>query len=337
MTRQRHYVRFAGLLAACVALCGVPPAWSASVNASGWNASDWLAHMQDALAHRSYRGILVFMGRGAHATYRVVVSNGTYARLTALNGPRRKTLRGPEVVVRMRPGGRTMVVRGMAGGASFLPFPPARGVSRAMLEKSYRLALGGTARIAGRRARVLSIVPRDRWRYGYRVWIGAQTGLPLRTQLVTAGGKVLQQAFFTHLELLQAPAAMSAIGAHKIAILKRVSSRGRSRQGACYPDASRFHFRNLPPGFHVIKIACEAAPASDTPVTHVLIGDGLATVSLFLAVHHEGSPALVGTTTMGAALHAAGRLEGSFALTAMGDAPLATVRRIARGLVITAK
>ncbi|MDN5863608.1 MAG: MucB/RseB C-terminal domain-containing protein [Gammaproteobacteria bacterium] len=329
MTRRNQGIRCTGLLAACVLALSSLPAWSAPMDASAW-----LARMQNALAHRSYRGVLVFMGQGGPLTYQLVVSDGTYARMSALTGPSREIIRGPEVVIRLRPNGRVMVIRGMGGGASPLPFPPATRVAGSVLKQSYRLKLGGVGRVAGEKAQIMRIVPRDHWRYGYRVWISTKSGLPLRSELVTAEGHTLQQAFFTHLNLIEAPAAMSAIGAQEIAMLNKVTRRGDARAGACRHGQDRFSFKNLPPGFELLKTVCELAPYSGVPVTHMLIGDGLATVSLFVTLHRKGGPVLIGTTTIGA-VHAVGRIEGSFALTAMGDAPISTVTRIARSLVVT--
>lgn len=328
-----HNLKYAGLLAATVALLGTTSAWAAPRNASAW-----LSYMQNALSSASYRGVLVFMGRGQPVTYQLVVSKGTYARMTALTGPSREIVRGPHAVLRLRPNGQMMVVRGMGGGASPLPFPPATRVKRSVLEKSYRLELGGTDRVAGEAAQLMRIVPRDHWRYGYRVWIGRKTGLPLRSELLTSDGQPLQQAFFTHLQLIKAPAARSAIGAREMAALSHASLQESTHSGSCTDEGqASFTFKKLPPGFHVLKTVCEQAPNGNTlPVTHMLIGDGLATVSLFVAVHHQGGPALVGKTTIGT-VHAVGRVEGSYALTAMGDAPIATVARIARALSVGKK
>jgi len=322
-------LKYAGLFAASVALLCTATAWAAPRSASAW-----LSYMQHALSSASYSGVLVFMGRGQPVTYQLVVSKGTYARMTALTGPTREIIRGPHAVLRLRPNGQMMVVRGMGGGASPLPFPPATRVKRSVLEKSYRLKLGGTDRVAGEAAQLMQIVPRDHWRYGYRVWIGRHTGLPLRSELVTSDGHPLQQAFFTHLQLIKAPAAMSAIGAREMTILAHASVQETTHSGGCTDEGqAAFTFKKLPPGFHVLKTVCEQAPNGGLPVTHMLIGDGLATVSLFVTVHHQGRPALVGRTTIGA-VHAVGRVEGSYALTAMGDAPIATVARIARALSV---
>src|SRR5690625_1687292 len=143
-----HKVKFTGLLAVSAALVCTVTAWAGAPT----NASGWLAYMQNALSEQSYQGVLVFVGRGHPVTYQLVVSKGTYARMTSLTGPAREIVRGPKAVLRLRPNGRVMVVRGMGGGASPLPFPPATRVKGSLLEKNYKLKLGGTDRVAGEAA-----------------------------------------------------------------------------------------------------------------------------------------------------------------------------------------
>jgi sigma-E factor negative regulatory protein RseB len=320
-------------VAACAVLVFSVPV-SSPARAAPSSAAGWLSYMQKALAHKSYRGVLVFMGKRMSVTYQLIVSGGKYARMSALTGPTREIIRGPKAVVRVTPNGHLMVVRGMGGGASPLPFPPATRVKTSALEKSYELKLGGSGRVAGQPTQLMQIVPRDHWRYGYRVWIGEHTGLPLRSELIAATGEPIQQAFFTHLNVISAPAAESAIGAKAISILAHATEGGQSSKGSCSGEnAAHFSFKKLPPGFHVLKAVCETAAEDGEPVTHVLLGDGLATVSLFVQVHHAGKPALVGATARGS-VHAVGRLQGSYALTAMGDAPINTVARIAHSLII---
>ncbi len=273
------------------------------------------------------------MGNGAPETYRLIVSRGQYALIGALTGPARQIVRGPNAVVRLRPDGATMTVRGMTGETSPLPFPPATRIKASVLAANYRFQLGGSGRVAGEAAQILDIVPRDQWRYGYRVWIGRDSGLLLRSQLVSSDGRELQQSFFTQLQLMQAPAAESAIGAKALALVNDAVADKNVSDGACAGNGeAAMTFKNLPPGFRVLKAVCENTPGAAAPITHVLISDGLATVSLFVAVHHEGGDALVGVTALGA-VHAVGRLQGSFAMTAMGDAPLATISRIAHSPV----
>src|SRR6185312_1920373 len=48
-------------------------------------------------------------------------------------------------------------------------------------------------RIYQRTARLISVTPKDEFRYGYRLWIDEGTAMPLRTQLCDARGRVIEQ------------------------------------------------------------------------------------------------------------------------------------------------
>lgn len=298
------------------------------------SAQAWFQRMQHALASESYAGVVVYLGAGRTATYDLVVCGDGIAKLTALSGPAREILRGPDVAVRRRADGATMVVDGVAAAGSPLPFPPATQIGVDEL-RYYEPALAGWDRVAGEPARVLSLVPRDQWRYGYRVWIGANSGLPLRSELLNDNGQILEQAFFAHLDLLTADAARARIGAKSIALLERAEhDAAKDTHGPCSGEGiSHVGVADLPPGFKVLNTVCERAPGATTPVTHLLVGDGLATVSVFLAPHHPKGPALVGGTALGS-VHAVGRIDQGYSVTAMGDAPFPTIARIARGVVV---
>ena len=68
----------------------------------------------------------------------------------------------------------------------------------------YRLSEESRTRISGREARVLVVEPQDDLRYGYRVWIDESSAMPLKTQLQTAAGRVVEQLVFTELSLARA-------------------------------------------------------------------------------------------------------------------------------------
>lgn len=303
---------------------------------AGDSAEAWFARMQNALGRQSYQGTIVYIGNGQPMAYRLIVSAGGYARVTALSGPPREIIRGPRVAVRVRANGATMVVHGMAGDASPLPFPPATRTAPAKLVKIYRLELGGWNRVAGENARLVELVARDRWRYGYRVWIGRKSGLPLRSELVDSRGNVLEQAFFTRLHLIDAKAAKNEIGDKALALARNAGTASTLAAARPCPGAEgseQVKLTRLPGGFHELHMACEQGPPNTAPVTHILVSDGLATVSVFIARRADNGGTLVGGTSLGA-VHAVGRIEGGYAVTAMGTVPFATVARIANGVKI---
>ena len=56
-------------------------------------------------------------------------------------------------------------------------------------------------RVTGRDTHVITVTPRDQFRYGYRLWIDDSTAMPLKTQLCDSRGRVIEQIVFTSLTL----------------------------------------------------------------------------------------------------------------------------------------
>ena len=54
-------------------------------------------------------------------------------------------------------------------------------------------------RLNRRDTHVITVAPRDEYRYGYRLWIDDSTAMPLKTQLCDAHGHVIEQVVFASL------------------------------------------------------------------------------------------------------------------------------------------
>lgn len=67
------------------------------------------------------------------------------------------------------------------------------------IEHHYRLTLGSEERVAGRPSMRLDIEPRDKLRYGHRLWLDVATGLPLKQNLIGNGGQTLETFQMTEL------------------------------------------------------------------------------------------------------------------------------------------
>ena len=53
----------------------------------------------------------------------------------------------------------------------------------------------------GQKAQVITVTPRDGFRYGYRLWIQRSTGMPLKTELLDTTGQVIEQVMFSSLAM----------------------------------------------------------------------------------------------------------------------------------------
>ena len=303
---------------------------------AGSNPEAWFTLMQQALKSRSYQGNIVYMHNGEPAAYRLVACADGYARLSSLTGPSREVIRGPHVAVRIRAGEAYMVVHEPRQGGAPLPFPPATQTPVNQLAQWYRFELGGWSRVAGQDARLVELVPRDHWRYGYRVWISRASDLPLRSQLVGLRGGVLEQAFFTQVRLLDEATAHGLIGNKAMTLAAHAaSSTGAARSRTCPGSTApgSVSLRGLPPGYHILRQQCQAAPGAKLAVTHVILGDGLNNVSVFVAPHRTGGATLTGQTSMGP-VHAMGRIADGYAVTVLGAVPMSTISRVAEGVRI---
>ena len=57
------------------------------------------------------------------------------------------------------------------------------------------------ARVTGRDTQVVVILPRDSYRYGYRLWADKESGLLLKADLIDQMGSTLEQLMFTQVNI----------------------------------------------------------------------------------------------------------------------------------------
>ncbi len=141
------------------------------------------------------------------------------------------------------------------------------------------------ARLNRRNTHVITVTPKDEFRYGYRLWIDDSTAMPLKTQLCDAHGQVIEQIVFANLTLpSHIPDAafrpeFSTEGFHWVRDM-------RPPLMAPAPDSSAWKALRLPPGFHMTLRSAQTLPGSTQVVDHIVFTDGVASVSVFVE-HRE--------------------------------------------------
>ena len=73
------------------------------------------------------------------------------------------------------------------------------------LGAQYSVRLGGVDRVAGYDARIVDILPRDPYRYGYRLWLQQGNQLLLRSAIVDEARRPLEQFMFVALDIGEKP------------------------------------------------------------------------------------------------------------------------------------
>ena len=292
--------------------------------ARGWvtglwskDASDWLERIGPALVELDYQGRLVMVSGASMETVDVFhdyEDGRERMRLVTQTGPHREVIRNDKMVMCIGTGQEPVAYDLSQAGR----WSPALALSKALRLPGYRATLGGEGRVAGRKAQLVDVVATDGWRYGYRLWIDRDSGLPLRVDLLDEQGHAVEQVAFTELELGVRPSDAelrpSAGGA-----LSRVETLVSA--GGAVPA---WQVPAPPEGFEL-----RAARYRGDGV-HLLYSDGLASVSVSVEKAEAG---LRGSrASQRGAVNARSYWLDGWHVMAIGKVPAATVDRFARTL-----
>lgn len=319
----RNAGRFpAGLLAGLLA--GLTVATPALAN-FGDDPVIWLNQMAEAMNTVSYQGTFVYIHDDQAETMQVfhrVADGTTRERLVSLNGTAREVVRDAETVRCYLPDDKAVFVEQRHEGSAL-----ARGVplNAAEVGGLYEFQFVGSGRIAGRPARMIAVRPKDGYRYGYRIWLDEETALPLRSELVNSTDQPIEKMMFTEIRIgveISDEQLETSIDADSFEWHRRGDK--QHADGANVPIS----FESLPPGFKVIS-----SERREKGGFHVVVSDGLASVSVFAEKYKEGEPALAGLSRLGA-VSAFGVRLGDYHLTVVGEVPDAAVTAIGEAVTL---
>jgi sigma-E factor negative regulatory protein RseB len=190
--------------------------------------------------------------------------------------------------------------------------------------EAYEARVEGPGRVAGRSAVFVSLVPRDRYRYGYRLALDDATALPLRTEVLDESGVPLVQTLFVDLrvgaEVDHVPEA-SAAAADRAAPERAVPPLRQAQLPWAFSD--------LPRGFRLAMAAQRALPGDGRELQHLVFSDGVASVSIYIGA--PGGHDLDGEAAVGP-VNAYGAKVGGYHATALGEVPPATLKAFVASL-----
>ena len=298
----------------------------------------WLTKMNQALATRNYDGTFFHLSEGQVETMHIVhrVHGGRVTeRLVSLDGSGREFVRTNEELTCYLPDQHTILVEPRQDKTPFLGTLPQ---FNAAVDEFYKFELMPPGRILGRPARVISVKPKDQFRYGYRLWLDEQTAMPLKTQLCDSRGQVVEQIVFANLDM------PDSIPESAVQPAVRTEGMHWVRQGPS-PDTApaslaAFRASRLPPGFRLTVSGAQTLGDSNSPATHLVYSDGVATVSVFVEPSPTDSPAstpsappapMQGLARVGAGYAFSTVVQGH-QVTAVGEVPAQTVEFIAHSV-----
>ena len=168
-----------------------------SASASPEEAKQWLERMTEALATKNYVGLLTHSTPSQSESMRIVhrVEDGaSLERLVSLDGSGREIIRTRHEVHAYLPDRRVVLVEPRSDDGSLLKALPSPG---ARLDAFYDLDVRKGNKLLGRDVQVVDIKSRDRYRYGYRLWLDEKTAMPLRSLVSDGNGRPVEQIPFT--------------------------------------------------------------------------------------------------------------------------------------------
>jgi len=272
---------------------------------------DWLNRAAAAAKQQNYSGIYVYH-QGEHVEVLRVLhrldASGEQEKVEVLDGPPRQFLRiNNDVYCHLQDGKSVRLERNTSRRffPALLPADPAR------LLDYYDVKLGGTERVAGRLCQMVTLEPRDGYRYAYNLWLDKQTGLPLKSRIVNSNGGVVSMFVFSEIQIGKAPDSQ----------LFRNDLAGKRIQKASLDTPVDIAWSvTPPPGYAQVQTAVRPLPGKKMPVTHLIFSDGLSVLSLFVEPVEPGVQRLRGLSAEGAIGAYAREVDG-YSVTTMGEVP----------------
>ena len=305
--------------------------------------TQWLERMHEASRHHAYAGTFVVSsasgGMFSSRIWHVCEGEQQIERVESLTGAPRSTFRLDDQVVTFLPQSGQVV---QERRESLRVFPGMLKGRDASIAEFYAARFLGTDRVAGVDTEVVLLEPRDRMRFGYRVWSERDTGLVVKLQTLDIAGRTLEQSAFSELQLGnvqvnrgQLIEMMHNTHGYHVERIDPVPTTAASEGWVLKPSVAGFKLMSclLRPFAAVPKPPGATTPgkAGSTRTVQWIFSDGLASVSMFVEPldrqgRNEEVSLVVGAT------HLLSRRVQDWWLTVVGEVPLATLQALAHSL-----
>lgn len=295
----------------------------------------WLLRIHEAASKRNFQGTFVVSGGGSVSSARIAhyyEGRNQFERIESLDGQARHVFRHNDVVHTVWPASRVAVVE---QSQLLMSFPGLLQAGDDRIVDHYDVRIQGVDRVAGYDATTLLVQPKDKLRFGYRLWSEKATGLLLRAEVIGDKGDVLETSAFSEVTIGTRPQPetvlqpMKRLDGYRIVRPVLVSTR---------LESEGWSLREVAPGFRLVSCVRRPVEATGgegaveaTPLLQVIYADGLTYVSIFIEPfdaqrHTRQMMASVGAT------HTLMRRQGDWWITTVGDVPVTTLKMFAKGL-----
>ncbi|MEO5573226.1 MAG: MucB/RseB C-terminal domain-containing protein [Gammaproteobacteria bacterium] len=327
-----------------VMLCLAVTPLSVAAADSSPTARDWLEKMSRATHELDFEGTFVYLHdqqmMAMHITH-MIDAQGAHERLLPLSGAGHELILDGNNAASLSTQESASVID--PSGTSFPEALPSR---VEQLEANYDFALLGRQRVAGRLTQGINVKPKDNLRFGYRLWLDDASGLLLKADMLNESGVPIERMMFTELSVgnvvsmgsVNAATASGSTPAESGADIKQTEKAAAAQPeppAKTLPSTAQrpgddWRITQLPKGFKLVERNKYLMSANQMPVEHLVLTDGLASVSVFI---EKSAPEdkFVGISHRGA-VNAYGVFSHGHQITLVGEVPVATVQLIGQSI-----
>lgn len=321
MIRTRQICRHLGTVMAAVSLAAffVP----ARAQSGPDELLDRMNYVVDAV---DYQGTVLRRTNGESETLKIarkIIDGVINEKLVSQEGKGLEIIRIGNKVHCILPDKQTVLIEEWADQSTLFPALPD---SEIRYGAEYDVSVLREERVAGRQAIMLAIRPHDHFRYAHRLWLDEETSFPLKTEMVSVDGELIEQIKFAEIRIGDGISEESLAPSMSLADFRWFTEPTRTESA---PIDTAWKCTDLPSGFRAVATKTEKLPGADGPVTHIVYSDGLARVSVFIAEDHEET--IAEKSRVGVS-NTFSIQKGEFRITAVGEVPAATVERIATSM-----
>ena len=205
-------------------------------------------------------------------------------------------------------------------------FPAMLPTDLQLIKSTYSARLGAMEMVAGRSAQVIELMPKDAYRYSYKIWSDAEFGLLLKMTLLNSKNETLEQIYFNQLSMLnlQDPNWFQP----KIEVNKNYVMEDSPPVTRVTED---WIVAQLPAGYRKIDQVQRMVPGKPALMNQIIFSDGIASVSLFIEPLSKGMRPKMGHMLVGSTNICANVIDGHQVMV-VGEVPAATVEQIAKAV-----
>lgn len=306
---------------------------SFSLNSFAADVDAWLVLQKAALAARelNYQGVFIYQNGNQARSVQITHMNDGGRELTRnmvldnklQAGQAREVFSQGSDIVIFHPKNDKVIIEKRRGQNLFPAMLP---VNLQSLKLSYIARVGMLDYVAGRQAQIIELIPKDVYRYSYKIWADTEYGLLVKMTLLNDKTETLEQIAFQELSMLNSYDLnwfQPKIDASKSYVMEDTTSLNRVH--------TNWIVAELPPGYIKVDHIELMVNGKTSPINQMIFSDGIASVSLFIEPIIKGMRPKAGHKLVGSTNICANVIDG-YQVVVVGEVPLATVQLISKAV-----